>query len=116
MYGSTLSLTPELTGGGWLTLRPIALLPGRTRYPTYWRRGGPQARSGQERKNLAPTGIRSPDSLARSESLYRLSYTQYIQHSESEIWNQEHGEMRDNNMKIDFKDTRWDVVCSNSEI
>jgi hypothetical protein len=25
-------------------------------------------------ENLAPTGIRSPDRLARSESLYRLSY------------------------------------------
>jgi hypothetical protein len=25
-------------------------------------------------KNLAPTGIRSPDRPARSESLYRLSY------------------------------------------
>jgi hypothetical protein len=29
---------------------------------------------GPVRKNLAPTGIRSPDRPARSESLYRLSY------------------------------------------
>jgi hypothetical protein len=26
-------------------------------------------------ENLAPTGIRSPDRLARSQSLYRLRYT-----------------------------------------
>ena len=32
-----------------------------------------QAWTGAE--NLAPTGIRSPDRPARSESLYRLSYT-----------------------------------------
>ena len=28
--------------------------------------------------NLAPTGIRSPDRLARSQSLYRLSYPAHI--------------------------------------
>ena len=44
---------------------PAALPPGKTRYP------GP-VWTGAE--NLAPTGIRSPDPPARSESLYRLSY------------------------------------------
>jgi len=34
----------------------------------------PQGRSGHVRKNLAPTGIRSPDRPARSKSLYRLRY------------------------------------------
>jgi hypothetical protein len=29
-------------------------------------------------ENLAPTGIRSPDHLARSQSLYRLSYRAHI--------------------------------------
>ena len=31
-------------------------------------------RSGRVRKNIALTGILSPDRLARSESVYRLSY------------------------------------------
>jgi len=44
----------------------------KTRYPFYRRLGGPQGRSGRE--ILAPTGIRSPDLPARSESLCRLSY------------------------------------------
>ena len=53
---------------------PAALPPGKTRYPLYRRLGGPQGRSGRVRKISPPTGIRSPDRLARSESLYRLSY------------------------------------------
>ena len=36
--------------------------------------GGPQGRSGQVRKTVPPTGIRSPDRPAHSESLYPLSY------------------------------------------
>ena len=52
-----------------------ALRPGKTRYPLYSRLGGPQGRSGRMRKNLATTGIRSPDRQSRSESLYRLSYS-----------------------------------------
>jgi hypothetical protein len=50
------------------------------------RLGGPQERSGQEARwapgtvwtgteNLVPTRIRSPDRPARSEPLYRLSYS-----------------------------------------
>ena len=35
---------------------------------------GSRGWSGEARNNLAPTGIRSPDSPARSKSLYRLSY------------------------------------------
>ena len=53
---------------------PAALIPGKTRYPLYRRLGGPQERFGRVRKILPPTGIRSPDRPARSESLYRLSY------------------------------------------
>jgi len=47
---------------------------GKTRYPLYRRLGGPPGlvRTGAE--NLAPTGIRSPDRPARSQSLYRLRY------------------------------------------
>ena len=51
-----------------------ALSLGKTRYPLYTRLGGPQGRSGRVREISPPTGIRSPDRPARSESLYRLSY------------------------------------------
>jgi hypothetical protein len=51
-----------------------ALLPGKIRYPLYRRLDGPQGQSGRVWKNLAPTGIQSPDRPARSVSLYRLSY------------------------------------------
>ena len=48
-------------------------LPTRkTRYPLYRKLSGPQGRSGQVRKISLPTGIRSPDRLACSQSLYRL--------------------------------------------
>jgi hypothetical protein len=55
---------------GWVA----ALPPGKTQYPLYRRLGGPQGRSGRVRKISPPTGIRSPDRPARSQSLYRLSY------------------------------------------
>jgi len=47
-----------------------AALPPRTRlYPFYRRLGGFQGRSGKARKISPPTGIRSPDLSARSESI-----------------------------------------------
>jgi len=52
---------------------PVALLPGKTRYPLCGRLGGPQGPSGGLRKIPPPTGILSPDRPVRSESLYRLS-------------------------------------------
>jgi hypothetical protein len=51
-----------------------ALAPGMTRYPLYRKVCGLQGRSGRVRKISPPTGIRSSDRPARSESLYRLSY------------------------------------------
>ena len=67
-------MTTALERGEWSAARPGRTLPpGKTRYPLYRRLGGPQGRSGRV-ENLAPTGIRSPDRLARSQSLYRLSY------------------------------------------
>ena len=51
-----------------------ALPPGKTPHPLYRRLGGPQSRSGRVRKISSPIGIRSPDRLARSQSLYRLRY------------------------------------------
>jgi hypothetical protein len=53
---------------------PTALPSGKTRYPLYRRLGGTQGRSGHVRKISPPTGIRSSDRPARSESLYRLRY------------------------------------------
>jgi len=52
-----------------------SLPPGKNRYPLYRRLGGP-VWTGAE--NLAPTGIRSPDRPARSQSLYRLHYPAHI--------------------------------------
>ena len=51
-----------------------SLPPGKTRDPLYRRLDGPQGRSGQVWIISPPTGIRSPDRPARSQSLYRLSY------------------------------------------
>ena len=51
-----------------------SLPPGKMRYTMYRRLGGPQARSGQMRKNSPQPGIGSPDRPARNQSLYRLSY------------------------------------------
>ena len=53
---------------------PTALPLGKTQYPLFRRLGAPQGRSGRVRKISPPTGIRSPDRPARSESLYRLSF------------------------------------------
>ena len=75
MYSSTVPLTSTLDGGGWSTPRP-GRLP-RAKPGTHCIGGeagwapGP-VWTGAE--NLAPNGFRSPDRLARSESLYWLSY------------------------------------------
>ena len=75
LHSSTLSLTSAPHVGGWSTPRPGRFTHGKvTRYPLYRRLGRPQGRSGQVRKISTYTGIRSQDSPARSESLYRLSY------------------------------------------
>ena len=52
-----------------------SLPPGKTWYPLYSRLGGSQGRSGRVRKISPPTGIRSPDRPALSQSLYRLRYS-----------------------------------------
>ena len=68
-------MTSALRWGGWSAPHPGRLTPPRkTRYPLYRRLGGPQGPVWTGAENLAPTGIRSPDRPARSESLYRLSY------------------------------------------
>ena len=68
-------MTTALEGGEGSASRPAhSLLPGKTRYLLCRRLGGPQGRSGQVGKISPPTGIRSPDRPARSQSLYRLRY------------------------------------------
>ena len=68
-----MTMAPE--GGAGSASRSGRSLPqGNTRYPLYRRLGGPQGRSGQARKISPPTGIRSPDRPARSQSPHRLRY------------------------------------------
>ena len=67
-----------LEGGEWSAARPSRTLPpGKTGYPLYRKLVGPQGRSGRA-ENLASTGISSPDRPARSQSLYRLSYSAHL--------------------------------------
>jgi len=62
----TLSLTSALDGVDGQRHAPAALPPGKIQYQLYRRLGGPYGLSGRMRKNLAPTGIQSPDSPACS--------------------------------------------------
>jgi hypothetical protein len=73
-HSSTLSLTSETDSDGCLTPLPGRITPGKeTRCPLYRRlRASGPVWTGAE--NLAPTGVRTPDLPARSESLYRLRY------------------------------------------
>jgi len=51
-------LTSAVEGGEGSASRPgRTLLPAKTRYPLYRRRGGPQGRSGQVRKISPPPGF-----------------------------------------------------------
>ena len=74
MYSSTLPSTSTLDGVSGQRHAQAVLPPGKKRYPLYRRLGRPQGRSGRVRKISSPTGIRSPDRPARSESLYRLGH------------------------------------------
>jgi hypothetical protein len=60
--------------GGWSTPRPDRFTPGKDPVPTVQEAGWAPGPDGTGAENLAPTRIRSPDRLARSESLYRLRY------------------------------------------
>ena len=54
--------------------RPGRFTPGKDQVPTVWDAGWAPEPVWMGAENLAPTGIRSRDRPARSESLYRLSY------------------------------------------
>jgi hypothetical protein len=68
-------MTTALEGGEGSASRPGRYLPRKRPYTPCTRRlDGPQGRSGQVLKISPPTGIRSPDHPARSQSLCQLSY------------------------------------------
>ena len=69
-YSSTLSLTSALGGGGWSAPRPGRFTPRKDLVPTVQEAGWAPRPVWTGAENLAPTGIRSPDRLACSESLY----------------------------------------------
>ena len=75
MYSSTVSLTSALDGGGgWSTPRPGRCTPEKDPVPIVQEAGWDPGPVWTCAENLAPTGIRSPDRPASSESRYRLSY------------------------------------------
>jgi len=61
--------------GGWPTPRPGRFTPWKDPVPIVQEAGWAPGPVWTGAENLAPTGIRSPDRPARSESLNRLSYT-----------------------------------------
>jgi hypothetical protein len=81
-------MTTALEEGESSDSRPgRSLPPEKSRYPLYRRLDGPPRPVWTGAENLAPTGIRSPDRPARSQSLYRLRYPAHIwQRAVSEIW------------------------------
>ena len=74
MYTYTLSSTSALDEGGWSTPRPGRFDLGKNPVTFVQEAGWAPGPVWTGAENLAPTGIRSPDRPARSESLYRLSY------------------------------------------
>jgi hypothetical protein len=70
------------TRRGWgvsVTLQPL-FIPGKDPVPIVQEAGWAPGPIWTGAENLAPTGIRSPESPARSQSLYRLSYPAHSQH------------------------------------
>jgi len=74
MYSCTRPSTSALDGSGWSTPRPGRFTPGKDPGSIVWKAGWAPGPVWTAAENLAPTGIRSPDGLVRSESLYRLRY------------------------------------------
>jgi hypothetical protein len=60
--------------GGWSAPRPGRFTPGKDPVPIVQEVGWAPGPVRTCAKNLAPTGIRSPDRPSRSQSQYRLSY------------------------------------------
>jgi hypothetical protein len=70
--------TSALGGGGWSVPRPGHLYPGKDPVPIVQVAGWASGPVWTCAKDLAPTGIRSPDRPARSQSLYRPSYPAHV--------------------------------------
>jgi hypothetical protein len=70
-YSAAVSLTSALDGVEGQRHAPAALPPGKS---SGWEAGWAPGLVWTGAENLASTGIRSPNRLTRSESLYRLSY------------------------------------------
>jgi hypothetical protein len=74
-YSSTL-LLDLVTRRGWRDFMPRPLsTPGKNPVPIVQEAGWAPGPVWTSAENLASTGIRSPDCPARSQSLYRLSYS-----------------------------------------
>jgi hypothetical protein len=73
-YSYILSLTLTLHASGWSTPRPGRFTPCNDPLPIVQEAGWVSGPVWTGAENLAPTGIRSPDRLARTECLYWLSY------------------------------------------
>jgi hypothetical protein len=68
-------MTSALEGGEWSAARPDRSFPiGKDPVPIVQETGWAPGPVWTGAKNLAPTGIQSPDRPARIQSLYRLSY------------------------------------------
>jgi hypothetical protein len=67
-------LDPGARRGGWSAPRPGRFTPGKDPVPIIQEAGRAPGPVWTCEKNLAPTGIRSPDRPAHSQLLYRLSY------------------------------------------
>jgi hypothetical protein len=80
MYRSTIFLTSALAGGEWSVSRPCRFRPGERAPGTHWIGSWVDPRAGlddvENRKFLTLPGLELPTlgHLARSQSLYRLSY------------------------------------------
>ena len=68
-------MTSALRWGGWSAPRPGRFTPWKDPVPIVQEAGQAPGPVWAGAEDLAPTGIRSPDRSARSESLYRLSYS-----------------------------------------
>ena len=73
MYSPTVSLTSAVDGGWWSTPRAGRFTSGKDPVPIALEAGWAPGLVWIGAESLVPTGIRSPDLPARSESLYRLS-------------------------------------------
>ena len=76
-------MTTALEGGEGSASRPRPLFtPRKATEPIAQKAGWPPGWVWTGSENLAPTGIRSPDRPARSQSLYRLHYPAHIHYIE----------------------------------